>query len=143
MRPEPVSRAAGGALALLVAALVVALPTPDEAELALERRADCLWYSARNHGFHDVQARAVAGPDRSDEARPSGPTEPRALWARFLAGPGRRDCGESASSPARLADALRERLPEARRLLGVDAGREPGALHPEPGHDAVRVSATR
>ena len=109
--------------ALLIAGLVVVLPSPDEGDAALERQADCLWYSARNHRFYGVQARALAEPARALPARAVAPGAPvstddgRSPWHAFLAGPGREDCGAVDADFGPLAAELRERWPAAERRL--------------------------
>ena len=70
--------------------------------------ADCLWPTARNHGFFELQMQAIDG----DAAA-------RALWLDFVASTGANACAEGSAdivaNPASLERALTETREIARR----------------------------
>lgn len=80
--------------------------SPVSTTLEIQVQADCLWLSARNHGFYDIQHDAVTGDGSELEL---------ILWQQFLDSSGGRECGLASTDVARLTHALMVNLPEADR----------------------------
>ena len=59
--------------------------------------SDCLWYTARNNGFYDVQKAVAEG--QSD-------TQTWRLWEQFVNSTGRQDCGPAPQDVAKLTVAV-------------------------------------
>ena len=123
----PVGAAIAAIAAVVAAALVVPIDRaartvgPDDAAAspvrpALAAHADCLWYSARNHGFYLVQREAALAPGPSGDGA-------RATWGAFLGTVGARDCGAVPGGAVEdLLDALAAGADEAdRHFLGAGA----------------------
>lgn len=114
-----------GIVTVLAVALSLALPeaapsrlrglvsaTPSSPSISATRKireqADCLWLTARNHGFYNIQRDAVSGHGSELEST---------LWQQFLDSSGRRECGSASTDAATLTQALVVNLAEADRYF--------------------------
>ncbi len=88
---------AGGAVAVLVLlAAIDALTVPrlPDPSLVANRRADCLWYAARNHGFLPLQREVVRAFDRGRRSNAEAAVgTDRVAWDGFVQTIGAHECG--------------------------------------------------
>lgn len=105
------SIAIGALLSFFVVSQVRAImAVPGSSDIAQDSAeyADCLWYSARNHGFYQVQRELVRGNVTDDN---------RILWVQFLDSAGAADCGPGDFQVEALLDALANTAFEADRFF--------------------------
>lgn len=90
-------------------------PTAGSASERHRNMADCLWPTARNHGFYDLQQAALdaAAPRRFPSVIANAKTGAlqdgagdHALWRSFLASTGADDCGYAEADLVALIGAL-------------------------------------
>jgi hypothetical protein len=70
--------------------------------------ADCLWYTARNHGFYTLQSNVASGSSNEENTR---------FWMQFVESTGKEECGPFDQGWRLLKQALSRTAKDADRYF--------------------------